>query len=159
MKMHFTEEFDTKNFFAASSFMPTKLVCCYLQLGQQWERSHRRKGLRWQELCSWSMARRRKPGNTHQVFPFKGKVNICLWKRKSIDAKISTNACKLWLIWNHLYVIYLRKSMAGDPFQGVDPILGHGQWPSTVTLGSARSNSPPTCPNLSPPHWCPCPPP
>ena len=62
-------------------------------------------------------------------------------------------------IFDHLYVIYLRKSMAGNPLQDVDPILGHGQWPSTVTLGSARSNSPPTCPNLSPPHWCPCPPP
>ena len=52
-------------------------------------------------------------------------------------------------ILDHLYMIYLRKSMAGDPFQGVDPILGHGQWPSTVTLGSARSNSPPTFHNLS----------
>ena len=59
---------------------------------------------------------------------------------------------------DHLYVIYLRKSMAGDPFQGVDPVFGHGQWSSTVTLRSARSISPPTSHNLSPPHWCPCPP-
>ena len=47
-------------------------------------------------------------------------------------------------IWNHLCVIYLGKSMAGDPFQSVDAILCHSQWPSTVTLRSARSNSTPT---------------
>ena len=52
-------------------------------------------------------------------------------------------------ILDHLYVIYLRESMAGDPFQGVDAILGHGQWPSTVTLRSVRSNFPPTSHNLS----------
>ena len=39
--------------------------------------------------------------------------------------------------------------MAGDPFQGVDPILSHSQWPSTVTLTSTRSNSTPTPHSLS----------
>ena len=38
----------------------------------------------------------------------------------------------------NLNVIYPRQSMAGDSFQGVDAILCHGEWTSTVTLTSIR---------------------
>ena len=76
----------------------------------------------------------------------------------------------------NLNVIYPRQSMAGDSFQGVDAILCHGQWPSTVTLTSIRFSLTPIpysisldqlqqglilhllLISLSPPHWCLCPP-
>ena len=49
----------------------------------------------------------------------------------------------------NLNMIYLRQSMAGDSFQDVDAVHCYGQWTSTVTLTSTRSNSTPTPHSLS----------
>ena len=53
------------------------------------------------------------------------------------------------ILRKNIDVIYLRQSMAGDSFQGVDAILCYGQWTSTVTLTSTRSNSTSTPHSLS----------